>query len=282
MSEIRGLPSQGVSGRHPWSRSSGYGSGYAFQASGQAGLDSVGTRVAFNCRWGSRPPCISDLAGEPIARSPGRVGDGRDSHVGIGNPVEDHEWEPPEAALPVGAVLPPKWPALGRLADFCEYPVDLFDERDFQSRMLASVPRDGTRDFRLGSGANEEAAFSDHVVLHRSGHGRGPLTILRPKKARAPHSPRADPAQQATPLPNLDRVGRPIGPGPPPRCPVDCLRGARARSGEDPVLPWSRPLVWQERRQPTTAGGSLGPHASIARQGERFDEAGLAGVLAGV
>jgi len=39
------------------------------------------------------------------------------------------------------------------------------DERDFQSRMLASVPRDGTRDFRLGSRANEEAPFSDHVVL---------------------------------------------------------------------------------------------------------------------
>ena len=116
----------------------------------------------------------------------------------------------------------------------------------------------------------EEAAFSDHVVLHRSGRGRGPLTILRPKKARAPHSPRADPAQQATPLANLDRVGRPIGPGPPPRCPVDRLREARARSGEDPVLPWSRPLVWQERRQPTTAGCSLGPHASIARQGRAF------------
>jgi hypothetical protein len=34
MSEIRGLPSQGVSGRHPWSRSSGYGSGYALAAGG--------------------------------------------------------------------------------------------------------------------------------------------------------------------------------------------------------------------------------------------------------
>lgn len=36
MSEIRGLPSHGVSGRHPWSRGSGYGSGYAIRPSSGA------------------------------------------------------------------------------------------------------------------------------------------------------------------------------------------------------------------------------------------------------
>jgi hypothetical protein len=85
------------------------------------------------------------------------VGDGRDPNVGIGNPVEDDERETPEAALPMWAILPPKWPALRRLTDLRECPVDLFDERDFQSRMFVSVPGDGARDLRFGSRANVEA-----------------------------------------------------------------------------------------------------------------------------
>jgi hypothetical protein len=43
-------------------------------------------------------------------------------------------------------------------------PVDLFDERDFQSPMFVSVPGDGARDLRFGSRANVEAALSDHVA----------------------------------------------------------------------------------------------------------------------
>jgi hypothetical protein len=92
-------------------------------------------------------------------------------------------------------------------------PVDLFDERDFQSPMFVSVPGDGARDLRFGSRANVEAALSDHVAWRRSGHERGPETILHP---------------------------------------ADHPRGARARPGGDRVLLWSRPLVWRERLQPTT------------------------------